>query len=38
MLRALNKNIMFHKFICSVPLATPAAYVQPEAAAAARSM
>src|SRR5829696_10116735 len=28
MLPALNKNIMFHKFICSVPLATPAAYVQ----------
>ena len=25
MLPALNKNIMFHKFICSVPLATPAA-------------
>jgi len=38
MLPALNKNIIFHKFICSVPLATPAAYVQLEAAAAARDV
>jgi hypothetical protein len=37
MLPALNKNIMFHKFICSLPLATPAAYVQLETAPAARA-
>jgi hypothetical protein len=37
MLPALKKNIMFHKFICSLPLATPAAYVQLETAPAARA-